>query len=409
MTDPFPGRERKQVLPGSLPKRSAWVGGLRVGQLIEPIESDGYEVLSKKWGYDIFSKAGLWSKVLDVHNNSKVDSLFCIGRMETGDTTSNCHAHICMYEHERAHVAQALVHHQREWACLKCESSCTHWHDWKPKTSMECGNVKYCKLRPHDMPQVFKSILPICWNIHFRKGLPCQHAGELRDSQCWPSFEVSLTGALPKDGRATCDRAGCECLPRRLGAVVALGLLGDPYPFWCTIYIGWFSLLGRQTERQACLLPRRFNGEGLSILSSGISLGHPKASQLDRFCGIAKLSCPDPKEPGRRYRIWPTPAIVGYTPIVNLCVRYPTFLPGSFPLTLTFKDSGLSGSQRYGLSKAMGDPDSFGQRWQQGQVTQTLSTWSQGWLRGHGGVRPRWLSILWAVPRSGKRMSSMDI
>ena len=186
--------------------------------------------------------------------------------METGDTTSNCHAHVCMYEHERAHVAQALVHHQREWACLKCESSCTHWHDWKPKTSMECGNVKYCKLRPHDVPQVFKSILPICWNIHFRKGLPCQHAGELRDSQCWPSFEVSRTGALPKDGRATCDRAGCECLPRRFGAVVALGLLGDPYPFWCTIYIGWFSLLGRQTERQACLLPRR--GVGASPFSA---------------------------------------------------------------------------------------------------------------------------------------------
>lgn len=46
-----------------------------MGQLIEPIESNGYEVLSKKWGYDIFSKAGLCrSKVLDVHENSKVDS-----------------------------------------------------------------------------------------------------------------------------------------------------------------------------------------------------------------------------------------------------------------------------------------------------------------------------------------------
>ena len=57
-----------------------------------------------------------------------------------------------------------------------------------------------------------------------------------------PSFdpaEVSLTGALPKDGRATRDRAGCECLAD--GGSFGIGALGEPL---YNIYINHYQIDG---------------------------------------------------------------------------------------------------------------------------------------------------------------------
>ena len=276
------------------------------------------------------------------------------------------------YEDERAHVAQALVHHQREWVCRKCGSSFTHWHDWKPKTSMEWWSVAMQnahKLRPHDMTwhrclSRFHSLAyPTLFNA----------TGELNGT---PSFdpapsEVSLTGALPKDGRATCDPAGCQRLLRRFGqcGTGAVGPRnrttsaidpmdvdwdsgsGDPWLFWCTIYFQcdswWFSLLGRQKERQACLLPRRFNGWAGPGGSPFSAHGFHWVTEHHHKLILCKCQALLPRSEARQ-KIWhmthmTNPSDVGYTPVVNLCVRYPTFLPGSFPLTLTFKDRGLSG------------------------------------------------------------------
>ena len=112
------------------------------------------------------------------------------------------------------------------------------------------------------------------------------------------------------------------------------------------IHIVWLSLLGRQRERQACLLPRRFSREdGLSIFSSGISLGYPKSiTTWSILCNCQAFLSQSERA---RQKIW---IDIRYdqsqrllAPVVNLRVRYPTRLRGSFPLTLTFKDSGLSG------------------------------------------------------------------
>ena len=90
--------------------------------------------------------------------------------------------------------------------------------------------------------------------------------------------------------------------PPQIGGSCGTGAVGRSLSF-LMYNIHWVILSTGETNRKTGLSFATERCGGLSILSSGISLGHPKASQLDRFCAIAKLSCPDPKEPGRRYRI----------------------------------------------------------------------------------------------------------
>ena len=107
----------------------------------------------------------------------------------------------------------------------------------------QAWSVAYCKLRPHDMPQVFKSILPIGWNIHFRVRVsPARWwAWGLPVGQ--PASRFPLQVRYPKTVERPVTELDASASPAgSCGTGAVERSHGDPYPFWCTIYIGWFNI-----------------------------------------------------------------------------------------------------------------------------------------------------------------------